>query len=386
MLGSKWILAGACALAVAGVFASSPAKAANNTSVAFGVWAHTSTGGVPASQMQPGQTPFVYSYTIQAGAPLVDHLPINVCLDAETVGGVTTWSDQVVADNPAGDFAADVQVNSSPWTFTQVSGIAGSDPSQPHTDATSGCQSGSIDINVPANTLTTVGINVYTTNVIFHLDNNSAPTGNPKLADSLDKPAHIQIQVTVEAPSAPRISCFMTDSDGNLLTDCNGAEVNASGSENGTFAIVSNKKGTAVSTNPGQLYYNLLWRNDTGSDQVVNVNMVPNGLVPNGAQAVHWLNFPTAGFNGVTPTDFDDVIVGNPAGTSGTINNITVPAGDTLYVTYHLEWNGTGKPAPDCGACGDQANILVSVAGSVSGGFASSPDDCTSGALGYNKQ
>jgi len=288
----------------------------------------------------------------------------------------------VAADTPAGNLP-DVTVAGSPWTFTDTSFLSDGT----HGSGDQGCQSGSININVPAGTLTTVGNNVYQTNVMFKLQNNSANTGSPPHLDdgTVDTP-HIQIQVNVQAPTAPRITCFMTDSEGNLLTDCKGSAITASGSEAGTFAIVANKKNIAVSTNPGQFYYNLLWRNDTGSDQTVAVNMTPTGLSPNGAQAVHWATFPTAGFGGVTPPDFDQVIAANPAGKSGNISPVLVPAGDTLYVTFHLEWSGTGSPAPQCGACGDQANVLVSVHGEVSGTFANSPDDCDSGALGFNKQ
>jgi len=46
----------------------------------------------------------------------------------------------------------------------------------------------------------------------------------------------------------------------------------------------------------------------------------------------------------------------------------------------------SGWSAPNCGARGDQANTAVTVQGSVSGTFDGSPDACTAGAMGYNKQ
>ena len=173
----------------------------------------------------------------------------------------------------------------------------------------------------------------------------------------------------------------MTDSEGNVLEKCDGTPANASSEQDGTFAIVANARNKAVATNPGQFYYNLLWRNDTGSDQTVKVNMALTGLVPQGAQAVHWLTFPTNG--GSTP-GFNQVIDGNPAGATGSFKNVLVPSGYTLYVTYHLEWKGLGASTPATSSCGDATNVKVKIVGTVS--FGTSYDYCTAGALGYLKQ
>jgi hypothetical protein len=229
--------------------------------------------------------------------------------------------------------------------------------------------------------LTSIGDNVYTTNVLFDTTAGIPDSGPTKLKDGFDTPKHIQIRINVRAATS-RITCFMTDSDGNVLAKCDGTPANASGEQDGTFAIVANAKNKAVATNPGQFYYNLLWSNDTGSSQNVKVNMALTGLIPQGAQAVHWLTFPTNG--GSTP-GFNQVIDGNPAGATGSIKNVTVPAGYTLYVTYHLEWNGLGASAPATSSCGDAANVKVKIVGSVSFGSPLSTDTCTAGALGYLK-
>ena len=109
----------------------------------------------------------------------------------------------------------------------------------------------------------------------------------------------------------------MTDSDGNVLSKCDGSPAESvRRARHGTFGIVANAHNKAVATNPGQFYYNLLWRNDTGSNQTIKLNMSLTGLVAQGAQAVHWLTFPT---NGGSVPGFNQVIDGNPAGATGSI-------------------------------------------------------------------
>lgn len=197
----------------------------------------------------------------------------------------------------------------------------------------------------------------------------------------------MDIHIVVNIVAAPtRISCFMTDSDGNFLQKCDGTLANQPGETDGTFAIVVNGKNKEVATNPGQFYYNLIWNNDTGVDQVVEVDFPTlTGAMPNGANALHWLTFPTNGFGGVTPSDFDAVIQGNPAGANGPIQNITVPSNSTLYVTYHLEWSGIGSAPPNNCAIGcPNANQQLLVDAVVKGTFGQ--DECEAGALGYKNQ
>lgn len=71
--------------------------------------------------------------------------------------------------------------------------------------------------------------------------------------------------------SGSNVSCFLTNSDGAFLADCDGVLVTESGSDEGRFAIVVNKKQIGVATNPGQFYYNLIWHNTTGAQQTVDV-------------------------------------------------------------------------------------------------------------------
>jgi len=333
----------------------------------FGVYPETSTPlGVIATQPDPNAGIYVYTYTVNSGDALNDTIPLDICLDASSNPDSIAWSDEVEVSNITGDFAGYVSASGSPWSFDS-------------TGAVGGCQDGSLSIAVPAGVLTTVGDNIYTTNIMFDTANGSPSTGSTKLKDGFDTPKHIQVRVNVRAATS-RITCFMTDSEGNVLSKCDGSAANASGEQDGTFAIVANAHNKSVATNPGQFYYNLLWTNDTGSDQMVNVKMNLTGLGAQGAQAVHWLTFPTNG--GSTP-GFNQVLDGNPAGATGTIKNVTVPAGYTLYVTYHLEWKGLGSTTPAAGACGGSSNVQVKVAGSVTYGYPAVTDASAAGALGY---
>jgi hypothetical protein len=88
---------------------------------------------------------------------------------------------------------------------------------------------------------------------------------------------------------------------------------------------------------------------------------------------------------GVSP-GFDQVIDGNPAGATGSIKSVLVPAGDTLYVTYHLEWKGLGSAAPATNSCGDSSNVKVTVKGTVIFGSPATTDTRTAGASEYLKQ
>jgi hypothetical protein len=181
------------------------------------------------------------------------------------------------------------------------------------------------------------------------------------------------------------VSCFLTDSSGLFLTDCTAALVTNSGSANGRFAIVSNKKGIQVATNPGQFYYNFVWLTATGSEQTVDVSFNRLGVVPNGAQAIH-----AAVFNGYLSTvntpAFDEANSnGIPDGKDDQALGIVVPAASSLLVTYHLTWPDLGDSVPEgCALTCEQAKQLIEVTGTVSGDGIQT-ESCTSSALGYKK-
>ena len=143
-------------------------------------------------------------------------------------------------------------------------------------------------------------------------------------------------------PATSNISCFITDSSGNFLTKCDGSLADQSGSDAGRFAIVANKKLIEVSTNPGQFYYNVLYHNSTSAPITVDVTFSRLGVDPKGAQAIHAALFAPP-FSGITQDGFNDVNDGIPEGTDDQVQGITIPAGWTLWVDYHLQWTGLGS-------------------------------------------
>jgi hypothetical protein len=173
---------------------------------------------------------------------------------------------------------------------------------------------------------------------------------------------HISVKI---APAENDTSCFTTDGDA------------------GRFAIIANdNKNTQKSTAPGQFYYNILWTNNTGASQIVNVNFARIGVTAQGKQAIHAYVFP-APFSGVSQADFQTVNNSMPGGSDDSIQNITVPAGWTLWANYHLEWADLGSQVPsDIATICDNANQILSITGTISGGV---DRVCMAGAKGYKK-
>jgi hypothetical protein len=380
-----FVAVGAMILFVQPAWATPPPP---DPTVEFSILAGTSSpSGVAPVVPNPNADPYKYEFSIPSGGALLETIPILVCLVSVDNPGGFTWTDTVAVDNITSGVPGTITVNPMTWTFTETSPVRDSD-AYPNPSNDPACKSGTVTIDTGTQTNNGAVDIVYTSNITFKTQDgtSSNPTnGKGKVTDSLDKPDHFQIKLTV-TPTAlgDRISCYITDSEGNVLQKCDGTPANESGETDGTFAIVANKKGKAVATNPGQFYYNLFWENDTGSAQTVTVSFALSGLMSNGTQALHWLTFPTIG--GVNLNDFNAVIEGNPAGANGPISNIEVPANHTLYVTYHLEWVGLGSNVGDYGSCGEANNTPVSLTGTVSGSFSGSPDTCMAGALGYNKK
>jgi hypothetical protein len=149
-------------------------------------------------------------------------------------------------------------------------------------------------------------------------------------------PIHIQIHV-VDPADPP--SCYITDSNGLKLQDCGGQAV----STGGEFLVVANAK-KITATNPGQFYYNLVWQNGTGSDVTfTSLFLTGSNVVPAGANSVHVLVYNANQFT----ASFDDVNTnGIPCGQSGTAckSPIAVPAGQTLWLTWHVAYQWAGSP------------------------------------------
>jgi hypothetical protein len=203
-------------------------------------------------------------------------------------------------------------------------------------------------------------------------------TPNNKVSFSHDT---IHIQVTVGSgciDSKP--SCFFTSSEFDLLTDCSGAYV--TGNSGGTFQIVA-PKGKINATNPGQFYYNMIWTNQ-GDTQAVTIDFSATNLNPQGANAVHALVFDSSGFT-TDASNFDMVNGdGTPCGPSGPCT-ISVGAGKTLWVTWHLQYAGIGGSSSGISySC--PGNVEISATGTLKDSLGNTIGSCTATATGYLKK
>jgi hypothetical protein len=296
---------------------------------------------------------------------------VQFCLNGE---GSTAWTSFQVqtgnqgngGDLPGVTYPANV-------TFTSASPIQG-------------CQTSTIQINTGPLTLTDPQTSQMFSKSINISDVSPNPSsGNTKPNVNWSGSTEIHIRVLVNpASSSTRISCFITDSSGNFLTKCDGSLADQSGSAAGRFAIVANKKTIEVSTNPGQFYYNVLYVNSGSTPITVDVNFFRSGVDPKGTQAIHAALFAPP-FSGFTQDGFNDVNDGIPEGTNDLLQGITIPAGWTLWVDYHLQWTGLGAPVPNgCATDCQNANQPFWVTGTISeaGGHS---ETCTAGAWGYLK-
>ncbi len=187
---------------------------------------------------------------------------------------------------------------------------------------------------------------------------------------------HAQIHIRLRIGN-PGPKCYFTDSSYNLLTDCSGNPVQ----DNGTFAIVVSARGKVAATNPGQFYYNLIWTNP-GPDAQVTINLTKSAtLNTKGANSVHALTFGASGF----VEDFSSWEMvnqdGTPCGPSGPCT-VLVKQGETLWVTWHLEYAGIGGPLPTLAAC--PGDVAIWATGTLMDGSMQLAQ-CTAHATGYLK-
>ncbi|HEX9081289.1 MAG TPA: hypothetical protein VF768_03365, partial [Holophagaceae bacterium] len=173
----------------------------------------------PTQPASPANTYF-YDYSVVDGDSLTDAIPIQIGLSTQS----GTWNSVKVHFNaPAGNLPG-VSVPEDTWV-------------------------------VPEFACTTVYLSLATGPLV--LSNPAVPSTfqanlqiqpadkNPNtltITNASEFPT-IHIRVTVR-PAENDTAFFMTDSSGNLLADCSGAYVTASGSQDGRFAInVNPKKG-----------------------------------------------------------------------------------------------------------------------------------------------
>jgi hypothetical protein len=230
----------------------------------------------------------------------------------------------------------------------------------------------------------TIGINAVTPPLASGNYQKNININPPSNALIEIKPKDIQVSIKVnecEAPSEP--TCFFTNSDFVFLSDCLGEFVSTE--EGGTFMLVNKKNGVIVSTNPGQFYYNYLWTND-GPAVDVRVETGPlENLVPHGANALHAYTFDTSGFT----QDLASYLMvnndGTPCGPDGPCA-INVGEGETLWVTWHLEYAHVGDIVDAGTTCpgSEEINAGAHLIDAVSKEPIVGAGDCITKAFGYN--
>lgn len=239
-----------------------------------------------------------------------------------------------------------------------------------------------IHVDIPISLAPGTGDGHYNTNIHIAPD----PVNSFSISQT-----EIHIQITVGgACSGPEVTCFFTDSAFNDLLDCGNPANPIIGNSGGTFQIIANAKKKAVSTKPGQFYYNMLVSNPTDDAKTVDVMLSSSGLLPTNtntlgqaiAQAAHAAFFDTA--TGFTDPAYDWNFVntlGEPCGPYGPCT-MTLPAHNTLFVTWHLAWTGIGASVTGISnTCPGSQNITAT--GAVSGDLTG---DCTATATGYLKK
>lgn len=313
----------------------------------------------------------VHTYTVPDGGSINDRLPLQICMTNYETSSPNHWNSIVISFGSTGGNLRGVTL---PLDQTFSYGTAIPD-----------CRD--LEITVKAGPFYYEDGNNYiaTFNMSEPNSGNNPATGANKPHATYEDVKNFKILVDVLQPEVSNVSCFLTDSEGMFLTDCKGVWVTDSGSDDGRFAIVANKKGIGVSTNPGQFYFNFVWYNSTKSEQTVDVNFDRLGVIPKGANAIHSALF-SGDLSTVNPPIFDETNMdGIPDGSDDQASGIVVPAGYSLLVTYHLEWAHKGQKIPaDIALSCEKANQVFAVHGTVSGSGIQT-ESCTSSALGYKK-
>jgi hypothetical protein len=315
------------------------------------VTAKTSSGGMIPTIPGNAQNQWFYpDISVCSGGGLTQTFTLDVSL---TNDNGTTPQSTTITLNPTGSLSAYASVSPNGFTVNDDGAV---------TTVT-------VTLTIPAAALPDGQYSL-----IVHV----ASSDPSKVAIAHD---NIHIGVVVGGLCADAIVCYFTSSDFVDLVDCSGNPVSTS--SGGTFQIVPNKKkGAAVATNPGQFYYNLLWTNSTAIAQTVTASFAGANLTNTGANSVHALTF-AAGFT-QDLSAFELVNSdGTPCGPSGPCT-ITVPAGQTLWVTWHVAWAGIGGSTAGISAsC--PGNQPISAVGTLTDSLSNVIGTCEADATGYLK-
>jgi len=293
--------------AIACLAISTAAWAGNNKDTLVVTGGTDSNGFTPTLSGNPAQ--YFYATTVNAGNSFADIIPVQ--FDLSDTNGVP------------GEIITVTMSATGPIT----SAITFDAPSFPMTDPTSG-----LIHYVYINATNLVAGQDYHANVQI----DAAPASGVTTTHGT-----LHLLVHVVAADDPPPVCYITDSTGLLLNDCAGNPVFSGGEY---FIVTNQKKITA--TNPGQFYYNFVWTNSTGADVTfTSLALSGTNVSPSGANSVHVLIYDANGFT----ANFDDVNQnGIPCGKTGTTckSPITVPAGQTLWLTWHVSYSLVGGPVP----------------------------------------
>jgi hypothetical protein len=286
------------------------------------VLAGTDTTGFTPNQNGAGE--WTYASSIPAGQAVADSIPVQFTLqDTNNTSGDGPYA---VSLNAVGQIASAISFDTS--SFTMVDGNV-------------------VTHWVYINTASLVAGD-YTANVQVQ----ATPQSSVAVSHGT-----LHLHIHVVDPGDPP-ACYISDSAGLKLLDCGGQAV-ATGGE---YLIVTNAKKVITATNPGQFYYNLVWQNNTGSDVTfTSLGLSGTNVVPAGANSVHVLIYNGSQFT----SSFDDVNTnGTPCGQSGTTCKapITVPAGQTMWLTWHVAYMWTGSTL-----WGDIPSLLACSAQSLHG-------------------
>jgi hypothetical protein len=359
------------------------------TDVMVRITAKTAASGlVPDIPGNGNANNWVYQYGNISSKSLVDTLPVEICITRYGSGSWVSFDIQFGNQGQAGNLPGVTYPNNVSFTKSALDGSnkytlnTANNEMTPVDGNDLVCSTVDIDVN---GTGLTVG-NSYSKNIQISSINEDPPTGNQKPAVTIDK-GNIQIKVSV-IEETQNLSCFITDSQGFFLTDCQGNEVNQSGSTDGRFVIVINKKKIEVATNPGQFYYNLLYTNSTNDTITPEIDFTLENVIAHGTQAVHSYVFNP--WDGEVSSDNFNVVnnMGIAGGQATAISGITIPVGATLWVTYHLEWSDLNSQLPvgcPTGCVNAGPGVSFSVTATVK--TDSNQDEvCQAGAYGYLKK
>ena len=323
-------------------FGGPPLKDALNVSPGIDTFGQTPT--------IPGNAPnqYVYAISVAPNTAVADTIPVTFSVTNTNNTTPQSYNDSLVVNGPLAPFIS----------FTNASFSINDDGST------------TVD-NIYLNT-TNLAAGDYHTNV--HV---SSQANGLTIAHDI-----IHLHIHVAAVNAP--SCFVTDSAGLLLYACDGVTPVSSGGE---FIVVYNGK-KVTATNPGQFYYNLEWTNSTGVDQTLSFSLDAVNVLPQGANSVHYLVYNQTQFS---QNVFDNVNTnGTPCGPLGsTCTSISVPSGQTLWLTWHVAYKFLGKPLPPgiplLSDCATSVNGTISMSATVNGSDANNPVSfqCVGTANGY---